>query len=74
MREALKGTPSSRPPRPSNGLVSLRISPYTGTLAASGDPEAIVETFMVEHLPPAGDGGYLSGEDGGSASRGEPLF
>lgn len=74
MREALKGTPSSRPPRPSNGLVSLRISPYTGTLAVPGDPEAIVETFMVEHLPPVGDGGYLSGEDGGGASRGEPLF
>jgi penicillin-binding protein 1A len=80
MEEALKGTPSSRPPRPEEGLIDLRISPYTGKLAHASDPEAIVETFMLDALPEAprpGEPGYLppGAEDmpGGTGSTG-PLF
>jgi penicillin-binding protein 1A len=52
MREALRGVPSSRPPRP-DGLVDLRVSPSTGARAHPFDPTAITETFMLNHLPPA---------------------
>jgi penicillin-binding protein 1A len=50
MREALKGTPSSRLERP-EGLVDVRVSSRTGAPVEAGDPDAIVETFMVEHQP-----------------------
>jgi membrane carboxypeptidase/penicillin-binding protein len=52
MREALRGVPSSRPPRP-DGLVDLRVSPSTGARAHPFDPTAITETFMLDPLPPA---------------------
>jgi hypothetical protein len=29
----------------------MRIAPDTGTLASAENPEAILETFMVNHLP-----------------------
>jgi hypothetical protein len=80
MGEALKGVPSSRPPRPEEGLIDLRVSRYTGTLASPYDPEAIVETFMLEQLPREprpGEGGFAPpGAEGveGGAGRGEPLF
>lgn len=45
MREALKGTPSARMPRP-GGLIDMRISANTGALAEAGDPDAINEVFM----------------------------
>jgi penicillin-binding protein 1A len=70
MREALKGVPSSRMPRP-GGLVDLWISPTTGYLADPADPQAITETFMIDRLPSAprpGEGGAAS------TSSGEPLF
>ena len=50
MREALAGIPDhilSKPP----GLVTVRISPETGTLASSGEYGAIFETFRVGHVP-----------------------
>lgn len=78
MDEALKGTPSSRPPRPATGLIDLRVSSFWGTLARSCDNEAIVDTFMVQTLPRApgpGEGECLMpGEDGGAGSRREPIF
>lgn len=52
MREALQGVPERRRPMP-DGLVTLRISPGTGTLASAENPDAILETFMVDHLPTA---------------------
>jgi hypothetical protein len=58
------------------GLVTLRISPDTGMLASGENPDAILETFMTDHLP---DGG-MPGEEGptsaesGDASGGEPIF
>jgi penicillin-binding protein 1A len=55
MREALKGVPEWRRPMPS-GLVTLRIAPDTGMLASAENPNAILETFMVNHLPTAANG------------------
>jgi penicillin-binding protein 1A len=75
MREALRGQPDRPRPMPS-GLVSLRISPKTGTLAGPSDADAINEIFMEDHLPPAANTGNLPPGTGtqnvpGSA---EPLF
>ena len=56
MREALRGQPDRPRPLPP-GLVSLRISPKTGALAGANDADAIYETFMEDHLPPAANTG-----------------
>lgn len=49
-REALKGLPPEKLPMP-DGLVQLRISPQTGTLVSAENPDGMLETFMVNHLP-----------------------
>jgi penicillin-binding protein 1A len=75
MREALKGVPEERRPMP-DGLVTLRISPDTGMLASAENPDAILETFMVNHLP----AGASPGSEGrqpaakGQAASGDSLF
>ena len=62
MREALRDRPESVMEQPS-GLVTVRIDPDTGMLAAAGDPDAIFETFPADSVPQrvaggdAGDGG-----------------
>jgi membrane carboxypeptidase/penicillin-binding protein len=61
MREALQETPPQYLPRP-GGLVDVRISPVNGLRAHPLDPDAIVETFMVDQLPREprpGEAGYL---------------
>jgi penicillin-binding protein 1A len=75
MREALRAQPD-RPRAMPPGLVTLRISPRTGAQAAPTDADAINETFMQDHLPPAaGSGNAAPGASPqnptGSA---EPLF
>ena len=80
MREALRGVPSSTMPRP-GGLIDLKINALTGALASPDDPNAVYETFMLEHQPrmaEPGDPGYAPGNadpnrpaDKGS---GEPIF
>ena len=83
MQEALKGTPETSRPLP-GGLVQVRISPSSGTVASADDPSAIFETFYADRLP---TGGILGGESGyagdGSSSTtvaspdgtsSEPLF
>jgi penicillin-binding protein 1A len=72
MREALRAVPDRPRPRP-NGLVTARISPSSGLLATAGDPAAIDETFLAEHLPDAAPGGDLPQNPGATASS-EPLF
>ena len=75
MREALRNVPLATQPRPA-GLIDLRISPYMGTLASPLDPDAITETFMIEHLPrmpEPGETGYGPGS-GTSGAGAEPLF
>src|SRR5690606_27145412 len=77
MTEALKGVPQERLERP-EGLIDLRVSAQTGTLTSALDPEAIVETFMIDTLPREprpGETIYApTGEAGGMMSAGEPLF
>jgi penicillin-binding protein 1A len=74
MREALSHVPESRLERP-GGLIDLRVSMATGMLADQSDPLAVFETFMVEHLPKALEGG-ASAAPGAGGTRGgaEPLF
>ncbi|MGC4029145.1 MAG: PBP1A family penicillin-binding protein [Steroidobacteraceae bacterium] len=75
MREALRNAPPITMPRP-GGLIDLKISPYMGTLASPEDPDAITETFMIQHLPRApepGDPFYSpSGSKEGNSS--DTLF
>jgi len=76
MREALKSVPEQKRPMP-DGLVTLRISPDTGMLASGENPDAILETFMTDHLPGSNDaGGEGPAPSGGSESSGggEPIF
>jgi penicillin-binding protein 1A len=76
MREALKGVPELQRPLP-EGLVTLRISPDTGMLASGENPDAILETFMADRLPgagEAGEGSSASGVEAGDASGGDPIF
>ena len=58
------------------GLVSLRISPRTGTLAGPNDTDAIYETFMEDHLPPAANNANSPPGTGAQSvpGSGEPLF
>lgn len=60
MREALRGVPQKSRPMP-EGLMQVRISPFTGQVASVDDPDAIFETFMVDRLP---QGGVLGGGEG----------
>jgi len=75
MREALRGVPEAKRVMP-DGLVTLRISPETGVLASGENPDAILETFMTEHLPegsaPGDEGPSSAGA--GEAGGGEPIF
>jgi penicillin-binding protein 1A len=75
MREALRGQPDRPRPMPA-GLVSMRISPKTGTLAGANDADAINEIFMEDHLPPAANTGNLPPGTGTQnvPGSGEPLF
>ncbi|MGE0624243.1 MAG: penicillin-binding protein 1A [Pseudomonadales bacterium] len=52
MREALKDLPETYPDQPP-GVVTRKINPATGELAAATDPDAIFEYFLSEHLPRA---------------------
>ena len=76
MREALRAQPDRARPMPS-GLVTARISPRTGELAASNESDAIYETFMEDHMPTVSNAantfpGTQVQTPGGSGS--EPLF
>jgi hypothetical protein len=67
-------------PRP-GGLIDLKVNALTGALASPGDPNAVYETFMLDHQPRApepGDPGYspANGDPGRPADKGsaEPIF
>lgn len=51
MKVALEGVEETVPERPP-GLVTVRIDPETGKLAAAGAPEAIFEMVPAESVPP----------------------
>ena len=67
MGEALKDVPESALPQPP-GIVTARINPATGLLAADGDPDGVPEYFMNGQLPlqQSGTGAATGGQDGGS--------
>jgi len=72
MHEALKGVPEQPRTMP-DGLVTLRISPETGTLVSAENPDGVAELFMAEHLPAANElGSMAQGPEGQSGS--EPIF
>jgi len=78
MREALKSVPQVHRPMP-DGLVTLRIQPDTGALASAENPDAILETFMSDHLPSAGEPGQEGGSGpsnvgAGDSSAEQPIF
>jgi penicillin-binding protein 1A len=74
MREALKGVPQKTRERP-EGLVTMRISPETGRLAADNDPDAISETFMADHLPVgAAPGEQDQNRNAEEPAGSEPIF
>jgi penicillin-binding protein 1A len=57
MRLATRGLPPQQRPRP-DGLVSVRVDPQTGLLAAPGQRDAVFELFPLENVPtvtPNGD-------------------
>jgi penicillin-binding protein 1A len=69
MREALKGVPQRDRPMPA-GLIQVRISPDTGTVAGIDDPFAIFETYMADRLPTGGILGAGEGFDFGNGASG----
>ena len=76
MLQAMRGVPEQRRPVP-NGLVSVRISPVTGELASSDDPNAIFEWFIEGHLPQPGEASQDNSNPRASdkdAKDDEPLF
>ena len=75
MREALRGVPPSNLDRP-GGLIDLKVNRFTGTLADPLSPDAIYETFMLQHQPqmPAPGEGSGSSAGGGAGGAADPLF
>jgi penicillin-binding protein 1A len=71
MREALKGVPEQPRSMP-DGLVTLRISPQTGTLVSAENPEGVPEIFMANHLPAENTGALAQGPESQASS--EPIF
>jgi penicillin-binding protein 1A len=72
MREALKGVTEQHRPMP-DGVVTLRISPETGTLVSAENPNGLPEIFMADHLPSAEDAANMGQAQQAQAS-GEPIF
>jgi len=75
MREALRGVPSRSLDRP-GGLIDLKVNRFTGTLADPLNPDAIYETFMLQHQPqmPAPGEGSGTAAGGGAGGGADPLF
>jgi penicillin-binding protein 1A len=69
MASALKGVPAAPVPQPP-GLITARISPHDGRLAAAGDREAIFEYFRPGDLPGVEGGGPASSPAGAIVTRG----
>jgi penicillin-binding protein 1A len=72
MREALKGVAEQHRTMP-DGIVTLRISPDTGTLVGAENASGIPEMFIADHLPSGQDAGPGAQGQQGQAS-GEPIF
>ena len=73
MAVALKGLPEAQPKPPAD-MVTVRIDPATGLLAASGQPDAIFETFRKEQVPQQSSDPLVSGVPGADNIIDEQLF
>jgi penicillin-binding protein 1A len=72
MREALKGVAEQHRAMP-EGIVTLRISPESGTLVGAENAIGIPEMFIADHLPSGQDATPGTQGQQGQAS-GEPIF
>ncbi|HEY2465529.1 MAG TPA: penicillin-binding protein 1A [Steroidobacteraceae bacterium] len=70
MKQALEGAPRHGVPIP-EGIVSVRISPKTGLLASSDDPNGIMEKFIEGNLPKAE---LYEGQNPNSPEADKPIF
>jgi penicillin-binding protein 1A len=70
MKEALAGTARHGVPIP-DGIVSVRISPKTGLLASSDDPNGIMEKFVEGNLPKAE---LYEGQNPNNPDSEKPIF
>jgi penicillin-binding protein 1A len=73
MRYALAGVPQWQRPMPP-GIVTLRISPQTGTLVSDESPDGISEMFMANHLPAATPGTAATPQGTQSQSGADSIF
>lgn len=77
MAEALHGTREQRR-SPPPGLITMRISADTGLAAGPDDDNAMFETFVEGHLPPAADGSAtdtsMEGPSPAESRSDDPLF
>ena len=72
MGEALKGVTEEHRTMP-EGIVTLRISPETGTLVSAENPNGVPEIFMADHLPSAEDAAAVA-QGPQTQGSGEPIF
>ncbi|HUA89644.1 MAG TPA: penicillin-binding protein 1A [Steroidobacteraceae bacterium] len=72
MGAALKGVTEEHRAMP-EGIVTLRISPETGTLVSAENASGMPEIFMADHLPSAQDASNMTPGQQAQAS-GEPIF
>jgi penicillin-binding protein 1A len=70
MKEALAGT-AKHPVLVPDGIISVRISPKTGLLASSDDPNGIMEKFMEGNLPKTE---VYEGQNPNNPEGEKPLF
>jgi penicillin-binding protein 1A len=70
MHTALEGVPMHPVPVP-DGIVSVRISPQTGLLASSDNPNGIMEKFIEGNLPKAE---LYEGQNTNNPESDKPLF
>jgi penicillin-binding protein 1A len=73
MKAALEGTQDEWPERPP-GLVTVRIDPETGKLAAAGAPEAVFELVQAEHVPEPEEQGETPVEGEAGTGESEDLY
>ena len=73
MRYALAGVTQWQRPMPP-GIVTLRVSPQTGTLVSDESPDGIPEVFMANHLPTAAPGAGSTVQGTQAPSGAESIF
>jgi len=73
MRSALARAPESKMERPA-GLVTVKIDPKTGLLAAVNDPDAVFESFREDNVPKTGITSNSQGDGSLPRTESEHLF